>query len=264
MRIAIAEIGQETCSFSPVKATLDTFRQFGVYEGDAIMQHRTQGTGTLAGLLRAVREEDIDLDPVPIISAWGGSSGPLTAETLQFFVDKVAKGLMQAGHLDGFFFSLHGAAAADSDPDVEGALLAAARAIIGPDVPIVAPLDHHGSITRRMIQHLDGLVGHRTQPHHPDDTGYWAAKQLFAIVRGEIKPTMGWQIVPMIAHQEQFLTSRGPMKEWFDAARSSGAAGQGRLRLLFPHAAVAGCARRRLVRGGRDRRRPRTGRRVGE
>ena len=220
MRIAIAEIGQETCSFSPVKTTLDTFRQYGLYEGDAVLQRRAQGSGTVAGFLRAAREEAIDLDPVPIISAWAGASGPLTAETLQFFVDKVTAGLERAGHLDGFFFSLHGAAAADNDPDVEGVLLEAARRVLGRDVPIVAPLDHHGSITHRMIEHLDGLVGHRTQPHQPDDTGYWAAKQLFAIVRGDVKPTMGWQTVPMIAHQEQFLTSRGPMKEWFDAARS--------------------------------------------
>ena len=220
MRIAIAEIGQETCSFTPVKTTLDTFRQYGLYEGDDVLTYRSQGSGTVAGFLRAVREEGVALEPVPIISAWAGASGPLTAETLQYFIDKVTAGLERAGRLDGFFFSQHGAAAADSDPDVEGALLEAARRVLGRAVPIVSPLDHHGSITRRMMQHLDGLVGHRTQPHQPDDTGYWAAKQLFAIVRGDIKPTMAWHIVPMIAHQEQFLTSRGPMKEWFDAARS--------------------------------------------
>jgi microcystin degradation protein MlrC len=94
------------------------------------------------------------------------------------------------------------------------------RAVIGPDVPIVSPLDHHGSITRRMMAHLDGLVGHRTQPHHPDDTGYWAAKMLFAILRGDVRPTMAWHRIPMMAHQEQFLTAKGPMKSWFDKARA--------------------------------------------
>ncbi|MCB0083583.1 MAG: M81 family metallopeptidase, partial [Caldilineaceae bacterium] len=113
----------------------------------------------------------------------------------------------------------HGAAAAENDPDVEGALLAAARRVVGPDLPIVAPFDHHGNVTQRMIANLNGLVAHRTQPHDPYDTGYHAAKQLFAIIRGEIKPTIAWHKIPMITHQEQFLTSRGPMKRWFDRAR---------------------------------------------
>lgn len=220
MRIALAEIGQETCSFTSVRTNVDTFRQYGLYEGEEILVKRRKGTGSLAGFFRAVEEEHINLDPVPIISAWAGANGPLLDETLQFFIDKVTAGLQAAGEIDGFFFSLHGAAAAENEPDVEGALLEAARKVLGPDVPIVSPFDHHAGVTRRMIENLDGLVAHRTQPHHPDDTGYWAAKQLFAIVRGDIKPTLAWQQIPMIAHQEQFLTSRGPMKEWFDQARN--------------------------------------------
>lgn len=220
MRIALAEVGQETCSFTSVRTTVDTFRQYGLYEGEEILVKRRKGTGTLAGFFRAVEEERINLDPVPIISALAGANGPLLDETLQFFIDKVTEGLRQAGEIDGFFFSLHGAAAAENEPDVEGALLEAARRVLGPDVPIVSPFDHHAGVTRRMIENLDGLVAHRTQPHHPDDTGYWAAKQLFAIVRGDVKPTLAWQRIPMIAHQEQFLTSRGPMKEWFDQARN--------------------------------------------
>ncbi len=184
------------------------------------LPRHAQGDGTVAGFMQRAREEGIDLEPVPLISAWAGASGPLSADTLDFFRERLTTHLQKAGHLDGFFFSLHGAAAADSDPDVEGALLETARSIIGPDVPIVSPLDHHGSITRRMMAHLDGLVGHRTQPHHPDDTGYWAAKLLFAIVRGEVRPTMAWHRIPMIAHQEQFLTAKGPMKAWFDRARA--------------------------------------------
>jgi microcystin degradation protein MlrC len=219
MRIAIAEIGQETCSFTPVRTTVDTFRQYGLYTGAEVIPARAEGGGTLAGFLRAVREEGIALDPVPIISAWAGASGMLTGDTLDYFIEEVARGLRAAGRIDGFFYSLHGAAAAETEPDVEGALLVAARSVLGPDVPIVSPLDHHAGLTKRMLVNLHGLVGHRTQPHLPDDTGYWAAKQLFAIIRGEIRPTMAWQRIPMIAHQEQFLTAHGPMKEWFDHAR---------------------------------------------
>jgi microcystin degradation protein MlrC len=62
-------------------------------------------------------------------------------------------------------------------------------------------------------------VAHRTQPHDPFDTGILAGRLLFAQLQGTIKPTMAWRKIPMITHQEQFLTSQGPMKAWFDLAR---------------------------------------------
>lgn len=219
MRIAIAEVGQETCSFTPVRTTVETFRQYGLYEGEEIIAARRRGRGVLAGFFDRAEEEAIELTLFPIISGWAGANGALTAETLAFFEEQVVAGLSQLHDLDGLYFSLHGAAAAENEPDVEGALLAAARRVVGPTVPIVAPFDHHGNVTQLMIDNLDGLVAHRTQPHDPYDTGYLAAKQLFAIIRGEIKPTIAWHKIPMITHQEQFLTSRGPMKRWFDRAR---------------------------------------------
>jgi microcystin degradation protein MlrC len=219
MRIAIAHIGQETGSFTPTHTTIETFRQFGLYEGAELLT-KMRGVGPIGGFLAAAAEEEIDLTPLPIIQAWGGAHGPLTAETLAFLEAKLVAGLQQALPVDGFFFSQHGAAAAENEPDVEGYLLAAARRVLGPDVPIIAPLDHHGNMTQRMIDHLNGLVAHRTQPHLPFETGKLAAHLLFAMVRGDVRPTMAWRKIPLITHQEQFLTSHGPMKTWFDRARA--------------------------------------------
>jgi microcystin degradation protein MlrC len=219
MRIAIAHIGQETGSFTPTRTTLETFRQFGLYEGAEILD-RMRGVGPIGGLLAAADEEGLDWTPLPILQAWGGANGPLTAETLAFLETKLVAGLSQALPVDGFFFSQHGAAAAENEPDVEGHLLAAARRVLGPSVPIISPLDHHANITQRMIDHLDGLVAHRTQPHLPFETGKLAAHLLFATMRGEVRPTMAWRKIPLITHQEQFLTSHGPMKAWFDRARA--------------------------------------------
>ena len=72
--------------------------------------------------------------------------------------------LRAAGPLDALFLSLHGAAASEDEDDVEGALLEKVRAIIGHDVLLVSPCDHHGNITKRMVRHADALVGHETQP----------------------------------------------------------------------------------------------------
>ena len=212
MRLAIAEIGQETCHFTSVRTTVDTFRQFGFYEGEEVLSRRAAGAGYVAGFLQAAEEEKIDLELVPILSGWGGASGMFTQETVEYFDKKIEEGLQRIGKVDGFFFGIHGAAAGETEHDVEGVFLQTARRVLGPDVPIVVPFDHHAGITHLKMASLDGLVGHRTQPHKPFDTGYWAAKQLFAIVRGDVRPTIAWHRIPMIAHQEQFLTARGPMK----------------------------------------------------
>ena len=62
--------------------------------------------------------------------------------------------------------SLHGATVSEEDDDLAGALLAATRAVVGPDVPIVATLDLHGNPTRRMLANADALVAYKTYPHH--------------------------------------------------------------------------------------------------
>lgn len=218
MRIAIAHIGQETGSFTPTPTTIDTFRSFGLYTGQELLD-KMRNVGPVGGFLAAAAEEKLDYTPLPVVQAWGGAHGPLTAETLAFLEEQLVTGLERVLPIDGFFFSQHGAAAADNDPDVEGYLLAATRRVLGPDVPIVCPLDHHGNVTQRMMDLMTGLVAHRTQPHLPFETGKLAAHQLFAILRGELKPTIAWRKIPMLAHQEQFLTSGGPMKVWFDRAR---------------------------------------------
>lgn len=218
MRIAIAKFGQETSTFSPVPTTVETFRDFGIYEG-ADMLEPTKAVGSLAGFLEAAAASGLAWTPVPLFRAWAGASGVITADTLQFFEDKLRAGLQAAAPVDAFYFDLHGAGQAENEPDTEGYLLAISREILGADVPIVIALDHHANITQLMIDMADGLVGHRTQPHDPYDTGKLAGKMLFDWLQGKIQPAMAWCKIPMLTHQEQFLTRQGPMKVWFDRAR---------------------------------------------
>ena len=218
MRIAIACISQETASFTPVPTTLDDFRHFGLFEGDEILE-KVAAVGPLAGFMRAVGEEGVDLVPLPIIQARAGAGGIITSEAYDHFHAAVVRGLQRVLPVDGFWFAQHGAAVSEEVEDVEGHLLQAAREVVGADVPIVMPCDHHANITQRIVDHADAVVGHRTQPHNQEDTGYQAAKLLFAIVRGNLRATTAWFKIPMVTHQEQFLTGAGPMKEWFDLAR---------------------------------------------
>ena len=217
MRIAIASYGQETSSFSPALTTLNTFRQYGLHEGQDVLTH-CRGVASVGGFLETI-DDAMDWEPVPIIHGWAGANGPLTPETLAFFHDRTVAGLKAAGPIDVLYFALHGAGEAQDEPDTEGHLLEAARAVIGQEVPIVISLDHHANLTDRMVRNCDALVAHRTQPHDQPDTGRLAGRMLVDIVQGKIKPAMAYRKIPLITHQEQFLTSKGPMKEWFDLAR---------------------------------------------
>lgn len=218
MRIAIASYGQETSSFSRLPTTLDTFALYGLYEGKDILE-KCRGVGAIGGFMAEADEAGIDWTPVPIVHGWAGAHGPLTAETLDFFRQAVCNGLENAGRLDAMFFALHGAAVAENEHDTEGYLLAEVRRIVGPDLPIVISLDHHANLTQQMVDHVNGLVAHRTQPHDQFETGQLAGRMLFSMLRGEIQPVIAWRNIPLITHQEQFLTAHGPMKAWFDLAR---------------------------------------------
>lgn len=218
MRIAVAEIGQETGSFSPMRADLSDFEAYGLYHGGEVLD-KMLGVGPIGGFLEVAATEAPSATLLPIIRAWGSAGGTITAETLDYLTNKLVAGLASALPLAAVFLSLHGAAAAENDDDLEGHVLAAARAVVGDKIPIVVAFDHHANITRRMVAHATLLVGHETQPHDPPATGRKAARLLFRILRGEVRPTVAWQKIPLITPQDQFLTSTGPMQAWFDLAR---------------------------------------------
>ena len=218
-RIAIIHIGQETNDFNPVLTTLADFAAFGIYQGAEILT-RMQGAGQVGGCCDAVAEAGLEVEWVPIISAWAMAGGRISTEARMFFEERIGSGLRAAGRIDALAFHLHGACSAEGVDDVEGAQLAICRAVLGPDVPIVTSLDHHANITHQMVALSTAILGHRTQPHDVYDTGRLAGTMLVRILRGEVHPVMAWRKLRLITHQEQFLTSGGPMKIWFDQARA--------------------------------------------
>ena len=218
MRIALAEIAQETDSFSPIVAERSDFEANGLYFGQDILREM-QGVGPLGGFLEIAAQEAPGASLLPLVRAWGGAGGTWTRETLDYFTAQLVAGLQAALPLDAVFLSLHGAAAAEQDDDVEGHVLATVRAIVGPSIPVVVAVDHHANITRRMIEHATLLIGHETQPHDPPATGRKSARLLFRQLAGEVRPSVAWRKIPMITPQDQFLTSDGPMREWFELAR---------------------------------------------
>ncbi len=218
MRLALFQFGQEADTFNPSPTTMDRFEGYGLYEGQEFLD-KMVGSGTVGGFQAAVEASGTAIEVVPLSRGWAGAGGRITAEALHFFEDRLRRNLAAAGQIDGLAMHLHGACSADGLDDVEGQLLAIARELLGPDVPVVLTLDHHANITQRKIDNCHLLVGFRTQPHDPFETGIASTELLIRLVGGEIRPVTAWRKLRLISHQEQYLTSGGPMKVWFDRAR---------------------------------------------
>ncbi|HEY2251340.1 MAG TPA: M81 family metallopeptidase [Planctomycetaceae bacterium] len=218
MRIAIAEIAQETDSFSPMVAELADFEAFGLFFGDEILE-RMRGVGPIGGFLQVAAEQKEPVELLPLVRAWAGAGGTISATTINFLTERLISSLKKSLPVDAIYLALHGAAASEKEDDVEGHILRAVRDVVGDKIPVAVCLDHHANITQRMVNCANVLIGHETQPHDPVATGRKTARVLFGMLRNEVHPTMAWQKIPMITPQDQFLTSAGPMKEWFDLAR---------------------------------------------
>ena len=221
MRLALIHVSQETNDFNPLPTTLDDFRAFGIYEGQEILE-RLADNGQVGGHLAAVAADRSAgaIETVPVIRAFTAAGGRITREAFAFFADRVRSGLERAGEIDGLVLQLHGACGSDGIDDVEGALAALCRGIVGDSVPIVLGLDHHANLTRAMVENATALVAHRAQPHDPFETGEIGTALLIRILAERLKPVVAWRKIPILSHQEQFATAEGPMKTWFDRARA--------------------------------------------
>jgi microcystin degradation protein MlrC len=219
MRVALISISQETNDFHSVLTGLDDYAAFGIHEGAAMLE-RAGGHGPVEGWMDAVAESGLAVEWVPVVYGVAGAGGRISTEARQFFLDAIRRNLEGVGHLDALAVHLHGACSAEGVDDVEGEQLALLRAMRGAGIPLVLSLDHHANVTKLMVDCADAIVAHRTQPHDGYDTGHVAGKLLVRVLRGEVRPVVAYRKLRLITHQEQFLTSGGPMKAWFDQARA--------------------------------------------
>lgn len=219
MRIGLIHVAQETNDFNPLPTTLRDYESFGLHLGADVIA-KSGGLGQVGGHLKAIADSGLAVETVPIVRAHAVAGGRIDTEAREYFLRVIREGLTAAGRLDGLVLQLHGACAAEGLDDVEGEQAALCRAVLGPDVPILLGLDHHASVTRRMVDSVTAIVGHRTQPHDPFDTGVIGTALLLRIIREGLRPTMALRNIPLVTHQEKFLTAHGPMKTWFDRARA--------------------------------------------
>ena len=198
MRVGIGQLWKETNTFNPLPTTRADFEHFGVLRGGELVE-RMAGTNELGGFIESLRSwperpEVIGLVRLP---AWPG--GTATHDTFVWLRQELTENLSRQLPVDAILLALHGAMVADGVQDVEGEVLEAVRHMIGRNVPLVATLDLHANVTRRMVEAADALVLYHTAPHvDVFETGGRGAAVLRRILIGGARPVTAFQKLPLV------------------------------------------------------------------
>ena len=188
-RIAVGGFQHETNTFAPSRAELEAFSRGGAWppfaQGDAMFAGLAGANLPAAGAISELQLAGFAIAPL----AWAAAS-PSAQVTDQAFetiagaiLDELQLTIDQDGPLHGVYLDLHGAMVTESYNDGEGELLRRVRAIVGPDVPVVASIDWHANVSQAMVDLSDGLVGYRTYPHiDMAQTGERAARLLCTLI----------------------------------------------------------------------------------
>lgn len=224
MRIAVGQLWQETNTFNRNPTTLADFVQWGMADGDAVVGGYGS-TGELGGFLDGVLEWEPDAEFYGLARFASWPWGRVDAAAWQHIRARFSERLISAGPVDAVFLAMHGAMAAEGEPDVTGAILALVREEVGLSVPVIATLDLHANVTRRMVATADVLVGYHTCPHLDSfETGQRAAEALIALQdHGTSKMlralTTIHRKIPMITPAENHNTFTGPPAPLYDTLK---------------------------------------------
>ncbi|MFN8893721.1 MAG: M81 family metallopeptidase [Betaproteobacteria bacterium] len=212
-RAFIAALMHETNAFSPVPTNLASFgiwRPVGAGEPP-----RDRDTLAYGAFWRRALEAGLPV--APSYFATCQPSAPLSASGWATLRDEMLTDLAGAGVIDRVFLFLHGAQCAQGTDDVEGELIAAIRAHVGPRVPIAVLLDLHANVSRQMLEHTDYLMACLEYPH----TDYAArAREAYDLLERHVNkglhPATAAVRVPVVG---AYPTTLAPMRSYLARER---------------------------------------------
>ena len=219
MRVAIAELKQETNTFVPRLTTMADFEAWHYWTGPDLIDGLGGTNSEIDGFLNVLTAAGIE--PVPILATFAMSGGKVEDATYDRLLGELLTGIANAGQLDGILIALHGAMVTESDDSPDANTLKAIRDLVGPNLPVVATYDLHANLTARMAEYADALVGFKTSPHIDQrDTGERGARVMTAILQQGAKPTMAFVKIPMVVPASTHIHHLpGPFKRLQDATK---------------------------------------------
>lgn len=218
-RILVNECKQEISSFNPVLSTYDDFL---VDRGAALLQYHRSVRTEVGGAL-SVFDAAPGLEIVGGFSARGiTSAGTLSSAGFARIRSEFLESVAAALPLDGIYFALHGALAAEDVDDCEGDLLAETRKIVGEGTPISVSLDLHGILTDAILEHASVVAVYHTNPHTDFwQTGVRAAQLLLRLLDRQIQPVSIRVPIPALVRGPECITATGKIRPCVERAARS-------------------------------------------
>lgn len=219
MRIVTGGIAQETNTFQWEPTTLADFQKGSsrIERGQQILD--LENTNLIyGGIVSEAKAQGVELIPTTYGHAVPG--GRVSREAFETMRDEILDGIRAALPVDGVILGIHGAMALEHNDDGEGPLITAVRELVGPDVPIVAPLDLHTNLSDEMMSEANAFIGYKEYPHiDMRETGHAAMQLLVRTIRGEVSPEMAYVRVPLIAPNQSMVTTwQSALKKVIDRA----------------------------------------------
>ncbi len=211
-KIFTACLGTETNTF----ASIPTGHQ--LFEDTCLFRKASYGKNVpMFGAPLAVWKQRADAkgwQTVESLCAFAMPAGKTVKKVYEGFRDEIVADLRAALPVDAVFLSMHGAMVAEGYDDCESDVLAAVRAVVGPDVPVGAELDLHCNVGAGTMRDATVLVLFKEYPHVDVSE---RAEDLFTVMEGAIegrtRPVMATFDCRMIG---VFHTTREPMRGFVD------------------------------------------------
>jgi microcystin degradation protein MlrC len=246
MRIAIGGFLHETNTFSTMKATYDDFVSGGslpaLVRGQKLPSALAGINQGITGAMDVLRQHGHEA--VPLIFASACPSSYVTDDAFERISAAMVSDLAAAEAVEGIYLDLHGAAVIESFDDGEGELLRRIRAVVGDAIPIVASLDLHANVSRKMVDLSDALIIYRTYPHvDMSETGARATRHLLALLQGSGGRRKAFRQVPFLLPLQWGCTLSDPGKSLYalNATLETGAGSSLSFACGFPAADIADC-----------------------
>ncbi|MCO4762182.1 MAG: M81 family metallopeptidase [Myxococcales bacterium] len=228
-RIAMARIAQESNALSPVVSTLEDFKRTHFLEGNALLSavmpdgQEVEGfvkNAEMSGFVQATMDHELDVELVPLFSAWAVPGGPLSAEDHAWFRQKLRDDLAAAGPLDAVYLSVHGSMNVVGTPEPEADYFKDIRDTLGEDIPLAVTMDLHANLSSAKIDPITILCGYQTNPHRDHaKTGQRAGKIVLDLLAAKVKPVTAWRSLPMLIGGGMTLDFLPPMLGIFRAMK---------------------------------------------
>lgn len=242
-RIGLIGFLHESNTFISELTTYEHFHNDYLLEGNAFIERMSGTHHETAGFISRLEAAVEEFEIVPLLFARAMPYGTICASAYEKITSRIIELLKAALPLDGLLLAPHGATVSQDYPDADGHWMSLVRDVVGSDIPIVATLDPHGNLSKKMATACDALVAYRSNPHLDQfQVGVEAANLLIDTLHGDIQPTMAIAtptIAINIQKQESTAAPCLPLYQKADSQLAVEGVLSNSIMLGFPYADVA-------------------------